>query len=90
MRSLVAVALLILATVAAAEDRPLYSAKDSLRRAQVGTFSPRLAPPVRLEEMPRGGARQFERMECRHDPSRPLELSIICTPVEPEKVKLSH
>ena len=42
MRSLVTVALLILATVAAAEDRPLYSAQDSLRRAQVGTFSPRL------------------------------------------------
>lgn len=90
MRSLVAVALLILATVAAAEDRPLYSAQDSLRRAQVGTFSPRLAPPVRVQETPRGAARQFERMECRHDPSRPLERTIICTPVEPEKVKLSH
>lgn len=90
MRSLVTVALLILATVAAAEDRPLYSAQDSLWRAQVGTFSPRLAPPVRVQETPRGGARQFERMECRHDPSRPLERAIICTPVEPEKVKLSH
>lgn len=52
MRSLVAVPLLILATVAAAEDRPLYSAQDSLRRAQVGTFSPRLAPPVRVQETP--------------------------------------
>lgn len=90
MRSLVTVALLILATVAAAEDRPLYSAQDSLRRAQVGTFSPRLAPPVRVQETPRGGGRQFERMKCRHDPSRPLERAIICTPVEPEKVKLSH
>lgn len=90
MRSLVTVALLILATVAAAEDRPLYSAQDSLRRAQVGTFSPRLAPPVRVQETARGVARQFERMDCRHDPSRPLERAIICTPVEPEKVKLSH
>ena len=90
MRSLVTVALLILATVAAAEDRPLYSAQDSLRRAQVGTFSPRLAPPVRVQETARGAARQFERMECRHDPSRPLERAIICTPVEPEKVKLSN
>lgn len=87
MRSLVAVALLILATVAAAEDRPLYSAQDSLRRAQVGTFSPRLAPPARVQETPRSSARQFERMECRHDPSRPLERAIICTPIEPEKVK---
>jgi len=87
MRSLVAVALLILATVAAAEERPLYSAQDSLRRAQVGTFSPRLAPPVRVQETPRGAARQFERMECRHDPSRPLERAIICAPFKPEKVK---
>ena len=90
MRSLVAVALLILATVAAAEDRPLYSAQDSLRRAQVGTFSPRLAPPVQVQETPRGGARQFERMECRPDPSRPLERAIVCTPTEPEEVKLSR
>ncbi|KPD29650.1 hypothetical protein AOA77_17595 [Pseudomonas paraeruginosa] len=90
MRSRVTVALLILATVAAAEERPLYSAQDSLRRAQVGTFSPRLAPPVRVQETAQGAARQFERMECRHDPSRPLERAIICTPVEPEKVKLSH
>ncbi len=87
MRSLVAVALLILATVAAAEDRPLYSAQDSLRRAQVGTFSPRLAPPDRVQETARGAPRQFERMECRPDPSRPLERAVICTPVEPKKVK---
>lgn len=86
MRSLVAVALQLLATVAAAEERPLYSAQDSLRRAQVGTFSPRLAPPVRVQETPRGTARQFERMECRHDPSRPLERAIIFTPTEPEQV----
>ena len=87
MRGLVAVPLLILATVAAAEERPLYSAQDSLRRAQVGTFSPRLAPPVRVQETARGAARPFERMECRPDPSRPLERTIICTPTEPEKVK---
>lgn len=90
MRSLVAVALLILATVAAAEERPLYSAQETVRRAQVGTFSPRLAPPVRVQKTPRSGARQFERMECRPDPSRPLERAIVCTPTEPEEVKLSH
>ena len=33
MRSLVAVALLILVTVEAAEDRPLYSAQETVRRA---------------------------------------------------------
>ena len=87
MRSLVAVPLLILANVAAAEERPLYSAQDSLRRAQVGTFSPRLAPPVRVQETARGAARQFERMECRPDPCLPLERAVICTPVEPKKVK---
>lgn len=86
MRSLVAV-LLPLATQAQAEDRPLYSAQETVRRAQVGTFSPRLAHPVRVQETARGAARQFERMECRPDPSRPLERAIICTPAEPEKVK---
>lgn len=86
MRVLVAVALLILATVVAAEDRPLYSAQESLRRAQIGSFSPRLAPPVRVQETPRETARQFERLECRQDLSRPLDRIIICTPTEPKKV----
>lgn len=85
MRSLVAVLLLILATIAAAEERPLYSAQDSLRLAQVGTFSPRLAPSVRVQETARRVARQFERMECRPDPGRPPEQVIICPPTEPEK-----
>ncbi len=40
--------LLPLATQAQAEDRPLYSAQETVRRAQVGSFSPRLAPPVRV------------------------------------------
>lgn len=87
MRCLVAIPLLLLATVAAAEERPLYSAQDSLRRAQVGTFSPRLAHPVRVQETARGTSRQFERMECRPDPSRPLERAVICTMPKPEKVK---
>lgn len=90
MRSLVAAALLILATVAAAEDRPLYSAQDSLRRAQVGTFSPRLAPPVWVQETARGVARHFERMECRPDPSRPLERAIVCTPEGTLLFPVSH
>lgn len=91
MRSLVAVALLILATVAAAEERPLYSAQDSLRRAQVGSFSPRLAPPVRVAPAEplsrRPEPSRFERMDCRPDPSRPLDRAIVCAPLEAEKVK---
>ena len=79
--------LLPLATQAAPEEPRPYSALDTVRRAQVGTFSPRLAHPVRVQETARGAARQFERMECRPDPSRPLARAIICTPVEPKKVK---
>lgn len=79
--------LLPLATQAAPEEPRPYSALDTVRRAQVGTFAPRLAHPVRVQETARGAARQFERMECRPDPSRPLERAIICTPTETEKVK---
>ena len=78
-----AAAFLILATVAAAEERPLYSAQETLRRAQVGTFSPRLAPPLRVQGTPRPEAGQFERLECREEPAG----TIICTPRRTEKVK---
>jgi hypothetical protein len=81
----------ILATQAHAEEPGRYSALDTIRRAQVGTFSPRLAPPVRVVPAePRAGKpepRQFERMDCRPDPSRPLDRAIVCRPMESEKVK---
>ena len=82
-QTLTAAAFLILATVAAAEERPLYSAQETLRRAQVGTFSPRLAPPVRVQETPRPGAGQFDRLECREEPNG----AMICTPRKTEEVK---
>lgn len=75
--------LLPLATQAQAEDRPLYSAQDTLRRAQIGSFSPRLAPPVRVTVPAEAGKPdpfRFERLECRHDPSRPLDKTIVCVP----------
>lgn len=76
--------LLPLATQAHAEEPGRYSALDTIRRAQVGTFSPRLAPPVRVVPAePRAGKPEpsrFERMDCRPDPSRPLERAIVCTP----------
>jgi hypothetical protein len=75
--------LLPLATQAQAEDRPLYSAQDTLRRAQIGSFSPRLAPPVRVTVPAEAGKPnpfRFERLECRHDPSRPLDKTIVCEP----------
>ena len=75
--------LLPLATQAQAEDRPLYSAQETVRRAQVGSFSPRLAPPVRITVPAEAGKRDgsgFERLECRHDPSRPLGKTIVCEP----------
>jgi len=81
----------ILATQAAPEEPRPYSALDTVRRAQVGTHSPRLAPPVRVAPAEplsrRPEPSRFERMDCRPDPSRPLERAIVCTPIEPEKVK---
>lgn len=72
--------LLPLATQAQAEDRPLYSAQETVRRAQVGTHSPRLAPPVRVR-VPAGKpdpSRYDRRMVCRIDPSKPLGKDLIC------------
>lgn len=77
-------ALPILATQAHAEEAGRYSALDTIRRAQVGSFSPRLAPPVRVAPAEplskRPEPSRFERMDCRPDPSRPLERAIVCTP----------
>ena len=75
--------LLPLATQAQAEDRPLYSAQETVRRAQVGSFSPRLAPPVRVivpAKVGKPDPSRFERLECRQDPSRPLGNTIVCEP----------
>lgn len=84
-------ALPLLATQAAPEEPRPYSALDTVRRAQVGTFSPRLAPPVRVAPAEplsrRPEPSRFERMDCRPDPIRPLERAIVCTPAEAEKVK---
>ena len=75
---IIALALPLLATQATAEEHTLYSAHESLRRAQVGTFSPRLAPPVRVTPAAKAVPSQFERMTCKTDPSRPLGQTIIC------------
>lgn len=75
--------LLPLATQAQAEDRPLYNAQETVRRAQIGSFSPRLAPPVRVILPAKAGKPEpsrFERLECRPDPSRPLVNTIVCEP----------
>ena len=77
----ISIVLLVLATVAAADDRAPYSAQDTLRRAQVGTY----APPTRVQEPPPATAAPFDRLECREDPSRPLEKAVVCTPVKLEK-----
>ncbi len=84
-------ALPLLAIVAHAEEPRPYSALDTVRRAQVGTHSPRLAPPVRVAPAEplskRPEPSRFERMDCRPDPSRPLDRAIVCIPLESEKVK---
>ena len=80
MKPLTLPVLLILATATQAEDAPRYSAQETIRRAQVGTSSPRLAPPVQVR-VPAGKpdpSRYDRRMVCRIDPSKPLGKDLIC------------
>jgi len=78
-------ALLLSAGVAAAEEPPRYSAQDTLRRAQVGSFSPAAQPPVRVApgaevRVRRDGTNRYERLVCREDPAQVLAKRIICEP----------
>ena len=75
--------LLPLATQAQAEDRPLYNAQETVRRAQVGSFSPAAQPPVRVApgaevRVRRDGPNRYERLVCREDPAQVLVKRIIC------------
>ena len=77
--------LLPLATQAQAEEPPRYSAQDTLRRAQVGSFSPAAQPPVRVTpgaevRVRRDGPNHYERLVCREDPAQVLAKRIICEP----------
>jgi len=82
MRALILIlaVLPLLATQAHAEEVRPYSAQETVRRAQVGTHSPRLAPPVRVAPTPTRAARpsRYDRMVCRVDPAKPLHQQIIC------------
>lgn len=68
---------LVIADVQAAQ-RELFNARETLERAKVGIYSPRMQPPVRVEvaEPARFRAeghenrqvqQHFERMDCRLD-----------------------
>lgn len=82
MRALILIlaVLPLLATQAHAEEVRPYSAQETVRRAQIGTNSPRLAPPVRVAPAPARTARpsRYDRMVCRVDPAKPLRQQIIC------------
>lgn len=76
-----ALLLLILATATQAEEGRWYNAQDTLRRAQVGTYSPRLAPPVKVETKGKPAQQhRFERLRCYVDPADRLRRAIICEP----------
>ena len=83
-RILAFVFLPLLATVAAAEEPPRYSALDTIKRAQIGTFSPALRQaterparePVRTDRRRTFKPRWI--VSCRPDPTEPGAL--ICTP----------
>lgn len=94
-RAILATSLLLGATAASATDRPRFDADDTLRRARVGIYSERLAPPVRVTLVPPLGEsaridakrstrrqiqQQFERMDCR---VRESTDSIVCVPFPP-------
>jgi len=83
-RILALVVLPLLATVAAAQEPPRYSALDTIKRAQIGTFSPALRQaaekparePVRADRR-----RAFEPLwgvVCRPNPVEPGTL--VCDP----------
>lgn len=77
MRALL-LAAAILASSAHAGEPPRFDARATLQRAQVGTYSPRAAAPVKVRvETARRPARasdRFERMTCRENPAEPHTL----------------
>lgn len=81
----------LLAMPAHAGDRDHFNAREAVQRAQVGTHSPRLAPPVRVESARfranghRNPSNQqdFDRMQCRRQESTD---SIVCVAKRAEKV----
>lgn len=79
MRAL-SIALLIFATSAAFAEPGRYTAQETVRAAAIGTYSARLAPPVRVKEVRSPRASQlpstFDRLECRVDSFNQL----ICQP----------
>lgn len=81
MRTLMTTALLLLAASAHAGDRPPYSAQETLQRAQVGTYSPRLAvrkPHPGQKRRVAAVPADFERVRCAEDPAAPRTL--LCEP----------
>lgn len=81
MRYLILAVLLPLATATHAEEPPRYNAQATIQRAQVGSYSPRLAPPVRVAPDSKAKAdpgRYDRKLVCRIDPSRPLGRDLIC------------
>lgn len=80
-----ALILLLICCPVAAQSRAPFSAQDTLQHAQVGTYSARLAPPVRVELEPVRRTRirpsEFDReptpyLSCRGNPAEPK--TVIC------------
>ncbi len=83
MKKLLIFALVLMPVVAQAapEVLPRYNAQETIRRAEVGSYDPRLKPSVRVRpEKTRAepNSNRYERATCRPDPTRPLDGSIIC------------
>lgn len=70
--------LLLLATFAHAEEPPRYSAQDTIRRAQIGRYSPRMNPPP----SPPPAVADGEGLVCYVDHSKPLTRNMICKKIK--------
>ena len=98
------ISLLLLATQAHPAGPPLgeatapFNAHEAIKRARVGTHSPRLAPPLRVVVDPQSARfrapghekpliqQEFDRMDCDLQASTD---SIVCTPKRAEEVNLN-
>ena len=69
---MILIAILCAATACGAAER--YSAQDTLRRAGVGTFSPR---PDAAPSVGRSSG-DYERMHCYVNPARRLPATVTC------------
>ncbi len=76
MKALAILLALNLPSSALSADAAPYNANETLRRAHVGVYSPRLAEPVpvRVVSSSPMGKETFDTLDCEPDPADPEKL----------------